>query len=881
MRKDKLKLALVGVLILIALWYLYPTFNFYTMPADTLTEMEIQDPDEFEDLKGRAMKLGLDLQGGIHLVMEVDFTGLSDDEKRDAVDRAIEVIRNRIDQFGVSEPVIHKEGENRIVIELPGVQQIERAKKLIGQTARLEFKLVREPEDLRNILNKIDAALAGTAAEDTSEAEVTAAADTVQVEEMGLFEEDQEGEGLFEEEIADIQREDRPLTSLLVPWGRNYEDIAVPFKRVKRIKVILNDPRVKEVIPKDSEFILGKPEGTDPNAVYPLYYVRSNYEATGDIIEDANVSTGTSFENQGRPLVEFTTTAEGARIFARVTGANVGKRLAIVLDGRAYSAPVIQNKITGRGNITGSSTVEEARDLVIVLRAGALPANVIPIEDRTIGPSLGKESIEKGKNAIIIGLIIVAVFMIIYYKLAGLVADFALTLNIIFILSILAGFHATLTLPGLAGIVLTVGMAVDANVLIFQRIREELRSGKTVRAAIDTGYSRAFSAIIDSNLTTLIVAIVLLQFGTGPIKGFALTLSIGIISSMFTALVVTRAIFNYYTGIRNVKSLSIGRRDAFRDSNFGFIKRRRLGFLTSVVVAAVGLISMGLHGGLNMGIDFAGGTLLELHFDPPISVQEVRDALGSVDVDGQVMDLGKSEIKEFGNENDVLIRTQDFGEELDVGAAIKTKLKADFRGSIKDEIDWLRREEKVGPKIGGELGRDAVKAIFLSLALIIVYIWYRFKDIRFGIAAVVALFHDVLITLGIFSIYGGEISLAVVAALLTIVGYSLNDTIVIFDRIRENFGVYRGQMYDEIINRGINESLSRTIITSLTTLSVVLVLLFLGGQVTRSFAFALTVGVIVGTYSSSFVASPILVEWQNRQDKKRMKERSAAVARTR
>ena len=881
MRKDKLKLALVGVLILIALWYLYPTFNFYTMPADTLTEMEIQDPDEFEDLKGRAMKLGLDLQGGIHLVMEVDFTGLSDDEKRDAVDRAIEVIRNRIDQFGVSEPVIHKEGENRIVIELPGVQQIERAKKLIGQTARLEFKLVREPEDLRNILNKIDAALAGTAAEDTSEAEVTATADTVQVEEMGLFEEDQEGEGLFEEEIADIQREDRPLTSLLVPWGRNYEDIAVPFKRVKRIKVILNDPRVKEVIPKDSEFILGKPEGTDPNAVYPLYYVRSNYEATGDIIEDANVSTGTSFENQGRPLVEFTTTAEGARIFARVTGANVGKRLAIVLDGRAYSAPVIQNKITGRGNITGSSTVEEARDLVIVLRAGALPANVIPIEDRTIGPSLGKESIEKGKNAIIIGLIIVAVFMIIYYKLAGLVADFALTLNIIFILSILAGFHATLTLPGLAGIVLTVGMAVDANVLIFQRIGEELRSGKTVRAAIDTGYSRAFSAIIDSNLTTLIVAIVLLQFGTGPIKGFALTLSIGIISSMFTALVVTRAIFNYYTGIRNVKSLSIGRRDAFRDSNFGFIKRRRLGFLTSVVVAAVGLISMGLHGGLNMGIDFAGGTLLELHFDPPISVQEVRDALGSVDVDGQVMDLGKSEIKEFGNENDVLIRTQDFGEELDVGAAIKTKLKADFRGSIKDEIDWLRREEKVGPKIGGELGRDAVKAIFLSLALIIVYIWYRFKDIRFGIAAVVALFHDVLITLGIFSIYGGEISLAVVAALLTIVGYSLNDTIVIFDRIRENIGVYRGQMYDEIINRGINESLSRTIITSLTTLSVVLVLLFLGGQVTRGFAFALTVGVIVGTYSSSFVASPILVEWQNRQDKKRMKERSAAVARTR
>ncbi len=866
MRKDKLQLALVGVLIVIALWYLYPTFNFYTMPADKLIELEMQDPDRFEDLKGRAMKLGLDLQGGIHLVMEVDFTGLSEDAKSDAVDRAIEVIRNRIDQFGVSEPVIHKEGENRIVIELPGVQDIERAKKLIGQTARLEFKLVREPEDLSNILNKIDAALAGTAAEDTSEAAVTAAADTAKVEQ----------EGLFEEEEA---KEAHPFTSLLVGFRR--DDIAVPVKRINKVKLILNNPRVKEVIPKDSEFVLGKPEGTDPNAVYPLYYVRSNYEATGDIIEDANVSTGRSFENQGQPIVVFRTTDEGTTIFSRVTGANVGKRLAIVLDGRAYSAPRIDSKITGSGEITGSATLEEARDLVIVLRAGALPANVITIEDRTIGPSLGKDSVEKGKTAIIIGLIIVAIFMIVYYRLAGLVADFALALNIIFILSVLSGLHATLTLPGIAGIVLTVGMAVDANVLIFQRIREELRSGKTVRAAIDTGYSRAFSAILDSNVTTLMVALVLGQFGTGPIKGFALTLSIGIVSSMFTALFVTRIIFNYYTGIRNVKSLSIGSADAFRDSNFGFIKRRRLGFLTSVVVAAVGIISMGLHGGLNMGIDFAGGTLLELHFDPPVSVQAVRDALGNVGVNGQSMDLGKSEIKEFGNENDVLIRTQDFGEELDVGAAIKTKLKADFRGSIQDEIDWLRREEKVGPKIGGELGRDAVKAIFLSLALIIVYIWYRFKDIRFGIAAVVALFHDVLITLGIFSIYGGEISLAVVAALLAIVGYSLNDTIVIFDRIREDFGVYRRERYDEIVNRGINESLSRTLITSLTTLSVVLVLLFLGGQVTRGFAFALTVGVIVGTYSSSFVASPILVEWQNRQDKKRMKVRSAAVARTR
>ena len=608
-----------------------------------------------------------------------------------------------------------------------------------------------------------------------------------------------------------------------------------------------------------------------------LYYVKRRVEMTGEILSDASVTTGQSFENAGQPIVNFTTTSQGVRLFGRVTGANVGERMAIILDNQVYSAPTIRSKISqGSGIIEGTGSVDEAKDLAIVLRAGALPADVHIVEDRTVGPSLGRDSVEQGKNAAAIGLAIVIVFMVIYYGFSGLVADFALVLNLVFVMAILAAFQGTLTLPGIAGIILTIGMAVDANVLILERIREELRAGKTVRAAIENGYARAVQTIVDANVTTIITAIVLYQYGTGPIKGFALTLMIGIVSSMFTAIFVTRTIYDAIVSRQINPSLNIGRLRVFGDTNLDFLGLRRGAFVLSIVFILVGIGSAVVKGGYNLGIDFAGGTLLELHFDPATSVGDIRQSLGDVRVGDRSVDLRNSEIKEFGSPNDILIRVEEEAEGTAIADAIKTRLKSDFAGNIRDATEWLRRQEAVGPKIGEELKTNAVYAILVSMVLIIAYVWWRFRQIEFGVAAVIALFHDVMITLGIFSLLDREISLAIVAALLTIVGYSLNDTIVVYDRIREDLKLYRRETFGTVINRAINECLNRTVLTSGTTMLVVLSLIFLGGEVIRDFAVALLIGIIVGTYSSAFVASPIVVEWHNRREAKARRNRSAA-----
>ncbi len=506
-----------------------------------------------------------------------------------------------------------------------------------------------------------------------------------------------------------------------------------------------------------------------------------------------------------------------------------------------------------------------------MLRSGSLPVDVDIVEDRTVGPSLGRDSIEKGRKAALIGLAIVMVFMVFYYGLSGIIADLALTLNLLFVMAILAGFGGTLTLPGIAGIILTIGMAVDANVLIFERIREELDSGKTVRASVDTGYSRAFLTIVDANLTTIITAIVLYQFGTGPIKGFALTLMVGILSSMYTSLFVTRTVFNLILSRPDVSSISIGKLRIFRKPAFEILGLRKIAFALSLVLILVGLGSTIVKGGYNLGIDFKGGTLLELHFDPVVPVSEIRDALASVDVGDRTLDLRRSEIKEFGSVNDVLIRVEEEAEGTAVADGIRNTLRSRFGESIPAEGEWLRRQEAVGPKIGAELKNDAINAILVSILLIVVYIWFRFKRIQYGIAAVVALIHDVLITLGVFSLFDMEISLAIIAALLTIVGYSLNDTIVVFDRVREDLRLYRRESFGQILNRSINECLNRTFLTSGTTLFVVMGLLTLGGEVLSDFALALLVGVIVGTYSSSFIATPVVYQWLGSSDKGRGK----------
>ncbi len=848
MKRDSLRILIVLATILLALYYLFPTYRYYFDPP--------ANPDRLEALKREAVNLGLDLQGGIHLVLEVDPTGLSEDERADVVDRVKEIITNRVDQFGVAEPIIHREGEWRIVVELPGVQDVERAKNLIQTQARLEFKILAPVTDRAGVLDKIEARLISRAGEDTTRKDVA---------------------GLFEEEAVD----EKPSIKRHVLELREGGDLVVPADRIQSVKGILfEDPEIRELIPGDTEFLWGNEveEYGDGREYRRLFYLYKRIEMTGDIVQDAKVTKGQSFENAGQPIINFTTTNDGIKRFSRVTGANLEERMAIILDDQVYSAPTIRAKIRdGRSIIEGSGDLEEAKDLAIVLRAGALPANAPIVEDRTVGPSLGRDSIEQGRKAALIGLSIVMVFMVLYYGLSGIVANFALILNLLFVMAILAGFGGTLTLPGIAGIILTIGMAVDANVLIFERIREELRNGKTLRVAVEDGYGRALLTIVDANITTIITAVVLYQFGTGPIRGFALTLMVGILCSMFTALFVTRTLFNIAINRWQLTSISIGRITIFRRPSFDFLNLRKPAFVLSATLIVIGLGSTITKGGYNLGIDFAGGTLLELHFNPPVEVANLRDALQDVDVKGERRDLRHSEIKVFGPASDILIRVEEETEGTVTADAIKNTLKSEFASSIPDPTQWLRRQEAVGPKIGSELKLNAVNAIIVSLFLIVFYIWWRFKQIQFGIAAVVALFHDVLLTLGVFSLLDKEISLAIVAALLTIVGYSLNDTIVVYDRIRENRRLYRRDSSAEVINRSINESLNRTVLTSGTTLLVVLGLLLLGGEVIHDFAFALMIGVIVGTYSSSFVASPLVLVWQNALD--RRKETAVSASR--
>lgn len=868
------KTLLILALVVTAVFHLYPTIEFYRMDVDARQQMERNQPTIYYDLQKRAINLGLDLQGGIHLVMEVETEGLEPEEARDAVDRAQEVIRNRVDQFGVAEPTIQRQGENRIIVELPGLQDVERAKNLIGQTALLKFQLLEPDEDRDRLLQRIDAVLAA-GSRGTQEANSVAAAaidnsteaDTTTQEAPAapsIF-----GDAIDESAAGEGTGDDaEPASGLLTRLVRLGTSVGVLQRDLAAVKAMLTDPRAQSLIPSDVEFVFtSRADGPEGSRYYMLYLVRVRAEMTGGMIADAQVTIGQSVEYMGQPIVDLWTTDDGVRRFRTITGAHIGERLAIVLDGAVYSAPTIQSKImNGRSIITGSGTQEEAKDLAIVLRAGALPAKVEIIEDRTVGPSLGRDSIEQGRVAGIISMAIVAFFMIAYYRFAGIVADLALAMNVLFVMAVLAGFHATLTLPGIAGIILTIGMAVDANVLIFERIREEMRAGKTVRAAIDAGYGNALSAIIDANITTFIVGVVLYEFGTGPIRGFALTLCVGIISSLFTALVVTRSLFNLWTSRTGTTSLSIGPIAFMANMKVGFLALRKIAFGLSGVVLTAGILSIFAHNGLTPGIDFAGGTLLELHFDPPVQINTLRNELKQVDVGGQPVDLSSSEIKQFGSANDVLIRVTEEESGTDIADGIKASLQAGLAGSI-DAGDWIRRQEKVGPRIGEELTGAAVRAVLLSLALILVYMAWRFKQFLYGIAAVVAVFHDIILTLGLISILDMEITLAVVAGLLAIVGYSLNDTIVVFDRIRENLLHRRRLGFGEVLDGSINECLSRTVVTSLTTLMAVIVMMVWGGEVIRDFTITLLIGIIVGTYSSMFVASPVLFYGQQRANK--------------
>jgi SecD/SecF fusion protein len=698
----------------------------------------------------KRINLGLDLRGGMHLLLKVDTTHLLGPAKEDAADRAIEVIRNRIDQFGVRETSIQKQGQDEIVVQLPGVTDRDRAIEIIGKTAMLEFKLVS------NDLDKLKQAIQGN-----------------------------------------------------VPEG--YE-----------LKYSLED---NEPLLLEKQAVL-----------------------TGDALTSASVHFSQSQFNE--PVVGLEFNAQGANKFAQITADNIGKRLAIVLDNKIQSAPRIKEAIpSGEAVITGRFTVEQAQDLAIILRVGALPAPMNIEEERTVGPLLGQDSINKGVKASIIGSILVFVFMAAYYLLAGLIADTALLLNLLIILGglgilpiLFPGVSATLTLPGIAGIALSLGMAVDANVLINERIREELSTGKTLRTAISNGYDKAFSAIFDSNLTTLIAAFLLFQFGTGPIRGFAVTLTIGLIASMFTAIVVTRTIFEILLSRGWLKSLPMLR--LTKETKIDFIGKRRIFYAISIIVIAVGLISFFKKGKQAYGIDFAGGELQEYSFKAPVTIDAVRQAL-------KELGLADASIQQFkDNPKVVLIRTS-----VNKSNIITNKLKEKF----PDQDMQILRIEHVGPVAGKHLKTKAIYALIWSLIGILIYVAFRFKHINFAIAGIIALFHDVAITLGFLAMTSRQIDLLSITAFLTIIGYSINDTIVIYDRVRENSRLLRKQTLYELINLSVNQTLGRTLLTSGVTLLTVLAILFYGGEVLSNFAFALLVGFISGVYSTVYIASPLVL----------------------
>ncbi|PID41100.1 MAG: protein translocase subunit SecDF [Proteobacteria bacterium] len=715
-----------------------------------------------------------------------------DQEKADyietnAVNQSLEIIRNRIDQFGVAEPVIIRQGSDEIVIQLPGVKDPERALKLLGDTAQLEFKFVAETEGVA-ISNLITQAI-----------------------ESGQW----SGKWQEHDEVRKLNR----LLANSLP-----ANTSVYFE--------------KEV---------DKQTGIETSQPILL---ENKVLMTGDMVKNAQVRIGGSFNE---PYVSLDLTSRGGKVFAGLTEKNVGRHMAIVLDGVVKSAPVIREKILGgSAQISGSFSHEEASDLAIVLRVGALPAPVDVISNMTVGSSLGHDSIQKGLMSGIFGALMVLGFMIIYYRLSGLIANFALALNILFLFSGLAVLNATLTLPGIAGIVLSIGMAVDANVLIFERMREEIAIGKSVRSSIDGGFGKALWTIVDSQVTTLITAMALFLFGTGPIKGFAVTLSLGIIFNLFTALFCSRLIFDTLTAkqaLKNLKFMLIA-----KQPNIDFMKIKTITFSLSAILVLTGLIAFFqiVRGSANLGVDFSGGSLLQYKAAQPFTMAEVRKAF-------QDNGMENISLQEVENENRLMVKVK---KAEAVVANLGEQVSTIFDNELGDKGFYLESQSEIGSSVSAVLRNKAIQAILISLAGVIIYLAFRF-DISFGLAAAAATFHDVMVVLGICWLFNVEITLLIVTALLTLAGYSLNDSVVVFDRIRENMRkMERFKLTTAIINSSINQVMSRTIVTSLTSAMVLLALFLFGGSVIHDFAFALLVGVLVGTYSSIFIASPILTLWK-------------------
>ena len=835
-------------------------------------------------------------------------------ECTDAFDRTYNILLNRINRFGVTQPNISKlSTSDRILIELPGIKDPERVRKLLQGSAKLEFWETYKFSELAGIFNEANKRLAGVdldttakAADsialksDTAKVAKTAKADTIKKSTLAeKLKQDTTAASAGKEQQIEKYRKENPLFAYLQPaytqqggqtFATNRATVGyAAIKDTARINAMMR--KVKGMFPRNCFFAWTiKPEKEAPGILELMALKSTNRENTaalfGDVIEEARQD----FDQNGRIEVTMNMNNAGAKVWKNLTRDNVGKQVAVVLDGFVYSAPNVNDEIpNGRSSISGTYTVEEAQDLANVLKSGKLPAPARIVQEEIVGPSLGKESINAGLISFIIAFILVLLYMQFYYAKAGLVANVALLTNVFFLIGVLASVGAVLTLPGIAGIVLTLGMAVDANVIIYERIKEELRAGKGLRLAIHDGFQHAYSAIIDGNVTTIITGIVLFIFGSGPIQGFATTLIIGILTSLFTAIFISRLVFESMLS-RNV-NITFGNKytiNAFTKVNINFIGMRKKLYMVSGAVIIIGMISLATKG-LNFGIDFSGGRSYIVKFDQDVSTKEIRQSLTKT--------FGEApEVKTIGvSNNRVKISTKylvdDKSEKADslVENSLYTGLKSFYKTplsshdfSTNNEAIGIQNSQKVDPTISDDIKQSSVYALFFALLAIFIYIAIRFRKWQYGLGGVTSLFHDTLITISMYSIFYGilpfslEVDQAFIAAILTIIGYSINDSVIIFDRLREWIALYPKRTLADNVNHGMNSTLGRTVNTAGTTIVTLLAIFLFGGDVIRGFIFALLVGIVVGTYSSIFNATPVAYDFIMMQKRKAEKKALAA-----
>lgn len=927
----------------------------------------------YKDIKETELNLGLDLQGGMHVTLEVspidiikglsgnstdpDFLGALDQAKdnvkgtqlnyvdefysefknkapqkelaqifataanrgrislsstdgeildivntevESAIERSFNILRTRIDRFGTSQPNIQRlQGTGRIQIELPGVDNPERVRKLLQGVAKLEFWEVYQAQEVSQVLLAMNSVIVAEMKSNPSSFENLIGEDQQEKDDISslLSESTIDGDSLVNSEGDSLQNaqldslintRNSAILELLTQDPRFQGSLVYNAKDTAQVNRMLERDDVKAVIPATMKFLWDvKPKDKGEELTGPdlleLYPIKTNRAGKASLTGETISSATASLNERAEPEVSMQMNSAGSRAWGKMTRENVGNRIAIVLDNYVFSAPGVRGEIPNGSSVIsgGFESIEEAKDLANILKAGSLPAPTTIVEDVVVGPTLGKVAQKQGLNSMLIGLVIVIIFMVFYYAKGGLIANVALFFNVFFIMGILAQFGSSLTLPGIAGIVLTIGMAIDANVLIFERIKEELRNGSGLKAAISSGYKKAYMSIFDANVTTFIVGLILFVLGQGPVKGFAITLMIGIVCSFFSAVFITRVIVEAFSKKGDSSKLSFSNafsRNALTNLNIDFLSKRRVAYVFSSVFITIGIVAMLINGGLNLGVDFKGGRSYVVAFNNPTNPSDIKTGLGDY------FDGTSTEVKTYGANNILKITTSylidDESDEADV--KVKDELINGLSGStgLTYMVDNANLEEgkftissssKVGATIADDIKNSSYKSGIIALICIFIYIVFRFRKWQFGLGAIIALFHDTLFVISAFAIanlfgIAYEVDQVFVAAILTIIGYSINDTVVVFDRIRENLGIKAGSEMIQVFNESLNSTISRTLITSLTTLIVVLVLFLFGGAVLQGFSFALLIGIVIGTYSSVFIATPIVIDLNRKKN---------------